>query len=141
MIVAGIASININNLSGLWVPFGLMCAAGAVGTLFYLKFMCKRLYPDYANEALMSMYGMLTGTISSGVLLLREIDGEFKTPAANNLILGTGFGIAFGAPMLILVGMASKSLTMTYIVFGLLFVYLAALVSFMLLFKGRKNRL
>jgi len=140
MIVAGIASINIENLSGLWVPFGIMVAVGATGTLIYLKFMCKRLYPEYPNEALMSMYGMLTGTISSGVLLLREIDGEFKTPAANNLILGTGFGIAFGAPMLILVGMASKSLTMTYITFGLLFIYLAALMSFMLFFKGKKRK-
>ena len=26
------------------------------------------------------MYGMLTGTISSGVLLLREIDPDFDTP-------------------------------------------------------------
>ena len=32
MIVAGIASIDIADLSGLWIPFILISIAGAVGT-------------------------------------------------------------------------------------------------------------
>ena len=34
-------------------------------------------------------HGMLTGTASTGVILLREIDGNFKTPAADNLVYQT----------------------------------------------------
>ena len=139
MIVAGIASIDIEDLSGLWLPFILMAVAGGVVTFFYLKFMCKRLYPNYFYEGFMSMYGMMTGTISSGVLLLREIDPEFSTPASNNLITGSAFGILFGAPMLLLVGMAPKSDAMVLIVFGLLIVYFALLVLFMLKAKRRKK--
>ena len=85
------------------------------------------------------MYGMLTGTISSGVLLLREIDPQMKTPAANNLITGSSFGIIFGAPLLILIGMAPKSDIMTLVVFGLVIVYLTALMLF--IFKaGNKSK-
>jgi ESS family glutamate:Na+ symporter len=132
MIVAGIASIKLEDLSGLWLPFVLLTVAGAAATWFYLAWVCKKIYPDYYYEGLMSMYGMLTGTISSGVLLLREIDPEYSTPAANNLVLGSSFGIGFGFPVLILVGMAPKGDVMLYTVIGICVVYLAVLLFFIL---------
>ena len=73
------------------------------------------------------MYGMLTGTISSGVLLLREIDPNMETPAANNLVTGSSFGIIFGAPVLLLVSLAAKSDLMVWVTFGLVIIYLALL--------------
>ena len=139
MIVAGIASINIDDLSGYWLPFLLMAVAGGVVTYYYLKYMCNKMYPGYAYEGFFSMYGMLTGTISSGVLLLREIDPNFETPAANNLISGSSFGIAFGAPVLLLVSLAAKDTASVWIVFGLIIIYLVALLLF--IFKaGKKAR-
>lgn len=138
MIIAGIASIRLEDLSGLWVPFILLTIVGALATWFYLAWLCKKLYPGYYYEGLMSMYGMLTGTISSGILLLREIDPEYKTPAANNLVLGSSFGIGFGFPVLILVGMAPKSDVMLYLVIGICAVYLMILLTFIMKAKGKK---
>ena len=74
------------------------------------------------------MYGMMTGTISSGVLLLRELDPDLKTPAANNLVLGSSFGILLGAPLLVLVSIAQKSYTMSLVTLGLLVVYYVILI-------------
>ncbi|MDR0929819.1 MAG: hypothetical protein LBM74_08960 [Oscillospiraceae bacterium] len=138
MIVAGIASIEISDLQGLWAPFLLMSVAGAIGTLIYLKWICKKLYPGYYYEGLLSMYGMMTGTISSGILPLREIDPDFATPAANNLIAGSSFAVLFGAPMLALIGIAPGSAGMTWLTLGLLAVYLVPLVLFMLRFRKGK---
>lgn len=136
MIVAGIAGINIDDLSGYWVPFILMAVLGAIVTFIYLLYMCKKLYPGYAYEGFFSMYGMLTGTISSGVLLLREIDPNFETPAANNLVTGSSFGIVFGAPVLLLVSYAPQDVWMTSL---LIVIYLIALTLFM--FKvGKKTK-
>jgi ESS family glutamate:Na+ symporter len=138
MIVAGIASINIEDLRGFWLPFGLMAVLGGIVTFVYLWFMCKKLYPGYSYEGFFSMYGMLTGTISSGILLLREIDPEFETPAANNLVSGSSFGIVFGVPMLLLISMAAKSAMMTWVALGLIFLYLAVLLMF--IFKAGKKK-
>ncbi|MBQ4166695.1 MAG: hypothetical protein II590_00645 [Clostridia bacterium] len=140
MIVAGIACIDPEDLSGLWLPFALMAAAGGVVTWFYLKRVSRRIYGDYYYEGLISMYGMMTGTIGSGILLLREIDPEFKTPAANNLVVGSSYGILFGAPLLILVTMAAKSDLMCYIVAGIIAVYFTLLMLFIRFFKGRKKK-
>ena len=133
MIVGGIASIDIEDLSGLWVPFILMAVLGGLATLVYLRVFCKKLFPGYVNEAFFGMYGMLTGTISSGVLLVRELDPDLKTPAAMNLVTGSSFGIAFGAPVLVLVGMAPSKLVLAI---AIIVVYWAALVVFLLRFKG-----
>lgn len=138
MIVAGIASINIDDLSGLWLPFILMAVAGGVVTLLYLRFMCEKLYPGYVYEGFLSMFGMLTGTISSGVLLLREIDPELKTPASNNLVTGSSFGIIFGIPMLILISFAAKSDTSVFLALVFVLIYLAALLLF--IFKAGKKK-
>ena len=141
MIIAGIAAIDFKKLSGLWLPFLILAIAGGYVTLIYLQWLCKKLYPTYVHESFLSMYGMLTGTISSGVMLLREIDPLYKTPAANNLLRGSSYGILFGAPMLILIGLAPKSDLLLFITFLLLVVYAIILLLFILKAKPRKEKL
>lgn len=131
MIVAGIASIDISDLQGLWVPFLLMAVIGGIITYIYLKWVVPRMTPEYADESFVAMFGMLTGTISSGILPLRQIDPEFQTPAADQLVVGSGTGILFGAPILIMVGLAPTSMGMLFLTIGLCAVYMAALVWFM----------
>lgn len=137
MIAAGIAGIEISDLTGNWIPFLLMAVSGGIVTFVYLKWLCKRLYPSYEYEGFLSMYGMLTGTISSGVLLLREIDPEFKTPASNNLLLGSSFGIAFGFPLLLLVNFAAESTANVLITMAIASAY--ALVLILIIFKAKRK--
>ncbi len=138
MIVAGIGSINLEDIRGLWLPFVLLSVAGAVVTWLHLSAVCKRVYPGYYYEGLISMYGMMTGTISSGVLLLREIDPDLATPAANNLITGSSFGIVLGAPVLILVGIAPRSDLMCLVTLLLAAAYWGLLSLVIYKLKGKK---
>ena len=83
---------------------------------------------------------MMTGTISSGILLLKEVDNQFKTPAADNLVGGSVFAIVFGAPILIFVGIAPKSDLLTWITLGTLVVYFTFLVIFLKLLSREKKK-
>ena len=139
MIVAGIASINLEDVRTLWLPFLLMAVGGGVITWLHLRFVCRKVYPDYYYEGLISMFGMLTGTISSGVMLLREIDPDLSTPAANNLITGSSFGIVLGAPVLILVGLAPKSDLLCWLTLGLAAAYMLLLLLLIFRLKRRKS--
>lgn len=140
MTVAGIASINIDDLSGMWLPFVLMAVLGAVATFSYLLHMCKKMYPGYVYEGFLSMFGMLTGTISSGVLLLREVDPEMKTPASDNLLTGSSFGIIFAIPMLLVISYAAQSTQTCWLSVVFITLYLAALVFFILKTGKQKNK-
>ena len=75
-------------------------------------------------------------TVSSGVLLLREIDPELKTPAANNLVSGSSYGIVLGAPLLVFVSLAAKSTVLCFATLGLVIAYLAVLT--LVLVKKKK---
>ena len=143
MIVAGIAAIDWQNLKGLLWPLLIICILGGVATFFYLKFICKKLYPGYEYEGFFSMFGMLTGTASTGMILLREIDPNFETPAANNLVLQQVPAVAFGAPILLLMSFAAESLTNSLITLGIvcaLFIIYNIIVLRKFIFKKKSHQ-
>lgn len=143
MVVASIAAIDLSAFKHheFWLPLILVCVTGAVITYFYNYRICRYLFPDYSDEMFLAMYGMLTGTASTGVILLREIDPLFDTPASHNLIYQNLWSILLGAPMLLLLGFAARSLTWTWLTVGILaalFVIILVLQFRDRLFKKKK---
>lgn len=111
MVVASIAAIDLSAFRHreFIIPLVLICTAGAFVTYFYVKFICRKLFPGYSDEMFLTMYGMLTGTASTGIILLREIDPLYQTRASHNLIYQNLWSIVLGAPMLLLLGFAARS--------------------------------
>ena len=140
MIIAGIAAIELGDLNRLWFPFLLMAIIGGVGTFFFLKFVSHKVYRGYKDEAFLSMFGTWTGTISSGMILLRELDPDFSTPAANNMIIGSSYGILFGVPLLIITSGAPSNPLLWYGIVVAYFVVLMFIVFFRVGPKGEAAR-
>lgn len=124
MVVASIAAIDLSafKYKEFLIPLLLMCILGGLVTYLYCKITCKHLFPKYKEEQFLTMYGMLTGTASTGIILLREIDPYFRTPASHNLIYQNLWSILLGAPMLLLMGFAARNLTWTWITLATLVV-------------------
>ena len=140
MVVASIAAINLSAFAHVEfiVPLALLCAAGGVATYFYLDFMCKHVYSDFRHAAFLSLYGMQTGTASTGVILLREIDPRFESQAASNLVYHQPWAIVFGFPMMLLMSFAPQSVTnalITLAVAAVLFVLMMCINFRYMLFK------
>ena len=131
MVVAGIAAIRLEALQRYWAILLVLGLAGALATYWYLRLVCKVLFPAYEQEQFLTMYGMLTGTASTGVILLRELDGEFKTPAADNMVYQNFPAIVFGFPMMLLATLAPQQPGLTMV---LLVVFLLAMLA--LLFRS-----
>ena len=106
MVVAGIAAIRLGVLKDYWGIILIMGVVGLVSTYFYNHFVAKTLFKEYQEEQFLMMYGMLTGTASTGIILLREIDGNFKTPAADNMVYQNFPAIVFGFPLMLLATLA-----------------------------------
>lgn len=143
MIVAGTAAIIFSDIKDYIWPIAVMCSIGTIFTIIYVRIVCNHLYKGYENEGFFSMFGMLTGTASNGVILLREIDPNFETPAANNLVLQNFPAIIFGAPILLLCSFAPKSTTntiVTLIIICLLFVLFNVFLFSEKIFGKTKNK-
>ena len=106
MVVSGIAAIRLSLLQDYWGIVLILGAVGLVITYIYNRIVAKTLFPEYKEEQFLAMYGMLTGTASTGIILLREIDSEFKTPASDNLVFQTLPAIVFGFPIMLLATLA-----------------------------------
>ena len=75
---------------------------------------------------------------STGVILLREIDGDFKTPAADNMVYQTFPAIVFGFPLMLLATLAPKAPVLTLGIIILMFIALNIILFRRQIFR-RKN--
>jgi ESS family glutamate:Na+ symporter len=139
MVVAGVAAIRLDILESYWGILLIMGVVGAISTYLYNRFVAKTLFPEYVEEQFLMMYGMLTGTASTGTILLREIDDEFKTPAADNMVYQNFPAIAFGFPLMILATLAPKMPVATLLILFAFFIVLNVILFRSKIFK-KKNK-
>jgi len=139
MIVAGIAAIQLDVLDGYWGILLLLGITGLVVTYLYVHFISTKLFPDYADQQFLMMYGMLTGTASTGIILLREVDRNLSSNAAENLVYQNLPAIVLGFPMMIVATMAPKQPLTTLIVVIAYFIVLNILLFRKQLFHRKKQ--
>lgn len=139
MVVAGIAAIRFSVLKDYWGIIIIMGVVGLVITYVYNALVAKSLFPEYHEEQFLAMYGMLTGTASTGVILLREIDGDFKSPAMDNLVYQNFPAIVFGFPMMLLATFAPVKPVLTLIILVVFFAVMNLILFRSLIFKRQKR--
>ena len=135
MVVAGIAAIRVSTIGDNVGILLTICAVGALATFLYNRFVAKTLFKDYAEEQFVAMYGMLTGTASTGIVLLRELDVEFKTPVSDNLVYQNIPAIIFGFPLMLIAATAPESPERTFIIIVAFFTVLNIILFRSKLFK------
>ena len=135
MIISGVAAIDLTEISGMWLPLVIICVAGTVSTFIYIRWCCNHLFKGYENESFFAFFGMLTGTASSGMILLRELDPSFETPAASNLVFSGMPAIAFGGGLLLLLGYAP--LGRTEAIISCVILTVATVVFTLILFREK----
>ncbi len=139
MVVAGVAAIRLDVLEKYWGIMIILGVVGAVITYVYNRIVAKTLFKDYAEEQFLTMYGMLTGTASTGIILLREIDGDFKTPASDNMVYQNFPAIVFGFPLMFLATLAPVKPALTLIILIAFFTVMNIILFRSFIFK-RKNK-
>ncbi len=146
MVVAAISAISIRVFVANYIPILIITTLGGFATYFFCYWLSKKVYKHYTLEYFISLYGMLTGTLSTGLALLREVDSSFNSPASESLVWASGVALPIGIPLLILlnvpiVGYKTSNPSLYLITLLILVAYLFVLLLFLLLpgFKNRKK--
>jgi ESS family glutamate:Na+ symporter len=139
MVVAGIAAIRLSELERFWGIMLILGVVGLVSTYWYNYRIAKALFPAYAEEQFLTMYGMLTGTASTGIILLREIDGAFETPAADNMVYQNFPAIVFGFPIMLLATLAPVKPELTLGILVVFFIVMNVILFRSKLFGKKKS--
>ena len=138
MVVASIAAIRLGIFQKYWGVILILGIGGLLLTYFYNYFIAKKFFPEYQEEQFLTMYGMLTGTASTGIILLREIDGDFKTPAADNLVYQNFPAIAFGFPLMLLATLAPVKPVLTFVILVVFFIVMNIILFRRQIFRKKK---
>lgn len=138
MVVAGVAAIRLDALKQYLGIMLILGVAGLFVTYLYNRIIAKVLFSEYEQEQFMAMYGMLTGTASTGIILLREIDPEFKTPVSDNLVYQNFPAIVFGFPLMLLANLAPVNPVLTVAILFGMFVVLNIILFRKFIFKKKK---
>ncbi|MCP4376471.1 MAG: sodium:glutamate symporter, partial [bacterium] len=83
LVVAAIATIRIEAIAEGLVPFAMLVVAGIAWNVFCVMFLARRLLPDAWFERSIAEMGQSMGVTATGLLLLRVVDPDYETPAAD----------------------------------------------------------
>jgi len=80
--LAAITTIELSVVVANWMPLTIMILGGIIWTVFAVLFFSPRLFKEAWFERGIAEFGQATGVTATGLLLLRTVDPESKTPAS-----------------------------------------------------------
>ena len=150
MVTASIAAISIPILLQYWGIILTITTVGGLFTVYFVFHEIRRSGMKHAFERIAGLFGTLTGTLSSGLTLIRILDKDFKTRAAHDQVFGAGVAAPFIAPLILsvivpLLGMNSENPDLYYLLtLGGIIVYISILYiiwrRYIKVFKKDKNK-
>jgi ESS family glutamate:Na+ symporter len=100
MITAAVLNITIESIKNYYLLVIVLAIVGTLGTFVFLKWISKKVYSNnYEVHYFIGMFGMLTGTASTGLALLKGVDSDFKSPVAEEMVVGSGTAISLALPL------------------------------------------
>lgn len=144
LIAAAVLTITIESIKTYYLLVIIMAFAGSVFTFLLVGFLVKKIYPkEYHLHYFLGLFGMLTGTASTGLALLKGVDSDFTSPVAEEMVLGSGTAISMALPLFALLmfpGLAIENSNNLFnvLVFLVPAIYMSILI-FIVLFINRKK--
>jgi len=83
LVVAAIATINLKVIEKGWVPLLILVLAGIAWNVFCVLVLARRILPNAWFERSIAEMGQSMGVTATGLLLLRVVDPDYETPAAD----------------------------------------------------------
>ncbi|MBU5467323.1 sodium:glutamate symporter [Virgibacillus sp. MSJ-26] len=109
LILTAIGTVSLDIIGQYIIPFLTLALAGIVWNVFTFMFLAKRMIPEYWFERGIGDFGQSTGITATGLLLMRVVDPENKSPAFEAFgykqlvyepFLGGGLVTALSVPIL-----------------------------------------
>ncbi|MBO7721128.1 MAG: sodium:glutamate symporter [Kiritimatiellae bacterium] len=82
LVVAAVATIRLDVVAAHGLPLAVLLAAGMLWSAGAVLFVAPRIFRDAWFERAIAEFGQATGVTATGLLLLRTVDPETRTPAA-----------------------------------------------------------
>jgi len=113
LVVAAVATIRLEAVTSSLAPFAIAVAAAIAWNVLCLRVLAPRMLPDAWFERAIAELGQSMGVTATGLMLLRVVDPDYETPAADAFaskqllhepVMGGGLWTSTAIPLLALWG-------------------------------------
>ena len=105
LVAAAIGAISIVIVVRYLFPILVMALLAGLLTVGYVFWFSSRLFDEHRFQRAMVIYGGSTGTMPTGLALLRILDPEFETPAAVDYMYGSGVAFVLVIPYILAINL------------------------------------
>ncbi len=141
LIAASIMAISVGIAWSYALPIVLVAFGGSAATYFLLKWAARKIFSEYRFLRFIGIFGQMTGTVTSGLALIRILDPEYRSPVAQDLVLSSGIALGLAFPLLVAVNLpftVFDGRTEGFLVLlGVMIAYLAVILGVWRLYYGR----
>jgi glutamate:Na+ symporter, ESS family len=109
MVTGSLAAISLVFVGRYWLPLLAVSTLGGLVITITVPWLCSRIFKDHRYERMIMIYGVSTGTLSTGLALLRILDPEFKTKVSSDYMLSAGLTFALMIPFILSINLPAKA--------------------------------
>lgn len=109
MVASAIGAISLAIVVQNLLPLLVLCVVGGFFTVITVPWLSSRLFEDFKFQRMLIIYGAATGTMSTGLALLRVIDPNFETPAASDFMYSTGLTFIMAIPFILAINLPARA--------------------------------
>lgn len=144
MVAGALGAISLVFVGKYWFPILLMSTLCGFMVYYAIPWVSSRIFRDFRFERMLMLYGVSTGTLSTGLALLRVMDPEFKTKVTSDYMLSAGLTFVLAIPFILAINLPAKAYTSGSMVSYWIFMAIAAgymlfvLVVYLILARKRR---
>lgn len=109
MVAGSIAAISLVVVGSYWFQILAICLLGSIASTVMIPWMCSRLFTDHQFHRTLMIFGVSTGTLPTGLALLRVIDPDFETPVASDYMYSSGLTFLLAIPFILVINGPANS--------------------------------
>jgi ESS family glutamate:Na+ symporter len=110
-VAAAVGAISIAVVGTYWVPILVIAGIGGIFVTIMVPWMGSRLFANHRMHRTMIMYGAMTGTLPTGLALLRVIDPNFETPASSDYAYSSAITFLIVIPLVLIISFPVRAVT------------------------------
>ena len=142
LVVSAVSTIRLEVVAANWVPLLVLIVVGVVHGIIMVTFVAPRLFKEAWFECAIADFGQALGVTATGLLLLRTVDPESKTCAAQSFgykqlihepFMGGGIWTALALTLVFTIGWEK-----VFMISGIFYVFWL-IVMYVLIKRNRKT--
>ena len=109
MVAGSLAAISLVFVGKYWLPLLVLSTVGGIVVTLTVPWWASRIFRDHRYERMIMLYGLSTGTLSTGLALLRILDPEFKTKVSSDYMLSAGLTFLLAIPFVLAINLPAQA--------------------------------